>query len=131
MRVLLIGATGFLGAAIRAALVGQGHAVSATYHRGAGPISEKGKQWGRGGQGHAVSATYHRGAVPISEKGTQWWRCDLAQMSEADWREPLQSIDVVINCAGILQDNAWESTGQVHVAGVQALVAASEKARLF
>src|SRR4051812_13633230 len=104
MRVLLIGATGFLGAAIRAALVGQGH---------------------------AVSATYHRGAVPISEKGTQWWRCDLAQMSEADWREPLQSIDVVINCAGILQDNAWESTGQVHVAGVQALVAASEKARLF
>jgi uncharacterized protein YbjT (DUF2867 family) len=104
MRILLIGATGFLGSAILAALSGNGHSVIATFHRGT-----------------------NRRAV----EGTRWWRCDLGAMSEEDWRETLRDVDTVINCAGILQDNIWESTTKVHVAGVRALVSACERASLF
>src|SRR4051812_6097688 len=104
MKILLIGATGFLGCAIHAALRGRGD---------------------------SIIATYHRGAEPIGDRFTQWRRLDLVTASAQDWSALLTGVDAVINCAGILQDNAWDSTAGVHVAGVQAVVAACEKARLF
>jgi uncharacterized protein YbjT (DUF2867 family) len=102
-RVLLIGATGFIGSALHAALLTQGHDVTATYHRGQ-------PRW------------------PTVR--TQWRTVDLSQMSEADWREALSNVDAVVNCAGLLQGNVWESTARVHASGLKILVTACERARV-
>lgn len=106
MRVLLIGATGFLGSALHAALRSRGDAVLATYHRGAAPAQ-------------------------CGNDATVWRRCDIAVLSVAEWQSLLADADVVINCAGVLQDSPWESTSEVHVAGVRRLVTACESAKLF
>src|SRR5579883_2048936 len=102
MHVLLIGATGFLGSAIHAALAAKGHDVTALYHRGAAP------SWPEG----------------------EWRRADLGRLDEAGWRALVAGQDAVINCAGVLQDNAWDSTALVHAQGLQALIAACEKAHV-
>jgi uncharacterized protein YbjT (DUF2867 family) len=104
MRVLLIGATGFLGSAIRVALAGAGH---------------------------SVVATYHRGSAPANDRFTQWRRCDLVTMSVETWSEMLRDVEAVINCSGVLQDNFWESTSAVHASGLRPLLEACERARLF
>lgn len=104
MTVLLIGATGFLGCAIHAALLAAGHRVVATYHRGPPP--------GR----------------PAA--GTDWRRADVGALSEDRWLDLLAGVEVVVNCAGVLQDNAWDSTSRVHAVGLKALIAACERARV-
>jgi uncharacterized protein YbjT (DUF2867 family) len=104
MRVLLIGATGFLGSAIRVALAGAGH---------------------------SVVATYHRGSAPANDRFTQWRRCDLVTMSVETWSEMLRDVEAVINCSGVLQDNFWELTSAVHASGLRPLLEACERARLF
>jgi uncharacterized protein YbjT (DUF2867 family) len=102
--VLLIGATGFLGAAIHAALLTEGYRVVATYHRGPKP------SW--------------------PHMGTDWRQADLGRLDEGCWERLLAGSDAVINCAGVLQDNAWDSTARVHALGLPALIAACEKARV-
>lgn len=97
MRIVLIGATGLLGSAIHAALAAQGHTVVATYHRRA-----------------------PRMALP----GTEWRALDIATARTPRLAAVLQGADAVVNCAGVLQDNAWDRTGAVHVAGVEKLVQA-------
>ena len=54
---------------------------------------------------------------------------DLTKMSIADWGPHLAGVDAVINCAGVLQDNAWDSTG-VHAEGAANLFTACEKANV-
>jgi uncharacterized protein YbjT (DUF2867 family) len=102
--ILLIGATGFIGSALHAALEAQGLEVVGTYHRGA----------------------LRR---PLSLR-TTWRRFDLSHANEAEWRELMAGTETVINCAGLLQDNAWESTKAVHTAGLKALVTGCERARI-
>jgi uncharacterized protein YbjT (DUF2867 family) len=48
-------------------------------------------------------------------------------MQEDDWSSYLRGIDVVVNCAGVLQDSAWDSTTAVHVDGLKRLVSACER----
>src|SRR4051812_5640373 len=99
MTVLLIGATGFLGSAIHAALVSAGHEVVGTYHRGTSPF------W---------------------PPRTQWRKADIGALSQAEWSDLLRGCDAVVNCAGVLQTSPWESVSRVHAKGLEALVAACE-----
>src|SRR5438067_6512121 len=104
MIVLLIGATGFLGSAIHAALISAGHQVIAAYHRGAAPA------W--------------------PQHHTSWRRADVGGMNEAQWLSLVTGCNAVINCAGVLQDSPFESTSRVHAEGLKNLVAAGEKVRV-
>jgi uncharacterized protein YbjT (DUF2867 family) len=103
MRVLVIGATGLIGAAVVARLVADAHQVRAVARR-----TERARR-----------------SVP----GAEWRALDMARMSDAaDWRPHLAGIDAVVNCAGVLQDSPQDSTRGVHVAGAGALFAACEAA---
>lgn len=94
MKVLVTGATGLIGQSLCARLAAEGHEVVGA-GRSIGP-----------GQG-AVS---------------RWVRMDFAQARHpADWLPHLQGIDAMVNCVGVLQDNAREDTGAAHAAGPEAL----------
>src|SRR5262245_53598116 len=99
MQVLVTGATGLIGSAVAACLAQQGHDV--------------------------VGLSRHpRKATKLS----RWIRMDIAAAREAEhWLPHLAGIDVVVNCAGVLQDSAGEDTEGVHAAGVAALFAACER----
>lgn len=103
MRILLTGATGFIGSAILARLKADGHEVWAVA-RGAGPAVRR--------------------LAP-----DRWIALDMAKAaSPADWSPHLAGVDAVINCAGVLQDSGRDSTAGVHVRGATALFAACEAA---
>jgi uncharacterized protein YbjT (DUF2867 family) len=96
MKVLVIGATGLIGSAVVARLVGEGHEV--------------------------VAAARHIPQADLS--GATWTRFDLARAAHAsDWRI-LEGVTAVVNCAGILQDGPAGSTREVHASGPAALFAA-------
>src|SRR4051794_31302165 len=98
MRILLTGANGFLGSAILARLRTEGHEV--------------------------VAVTRSR-SPGISEGTTQ---LDFAEAVLPErWIHHLRGIDVVINCAGLVQDGPGRSVRNVHVDGVAALFAACEE----
>src|SRR3954469_9982935 len=103
MKVLLIGATGFLGSAIHGSLLASGHHVTATYHRGPAP------RW--------------------PERDTSWRPAALESFSVAQWAALLEGRDAVINCAGVLQDSPFESTAHVHAKGLKTLISVCEAAR--
>src|SRR3954454_18260782 len=100
MRVLLTGATGLIGSAVLARLRADGHDTVA----GA-----------RGSGGH----------LPLAS------RCATMDIARAtrpeDWLPHLAGVDAIVNCAGVLQDSARDSTRGVHVEGVAALFAACER----
>lgn len=105
MRVLVIGATGLIGAALVARLIEAGHEVVAVARRTARA----------------------RRSVPDAE----WLILDIAAITEpAQWLPHLAGVDAVVNCAGVLQDSARDSTRGVHVEGVAALFAACERVGL-
>jgi len=104
MTILLIGATGFLGCAIHAALLKAGHQIVATYHR------KSFRTW--------------------PESATQWRWAKTGTLNQSQWLELLKGADAVVNCAGVLQDSPWESTGGVHAQGLASLIAACEIARV-
>ena len=104
MHILVIGATGFLGSAIHGALIDAGH---------------------------SVLATYHRGLPPPDRRETQWQYCDMGAMTVSAWTALLRDVDAVVNCAGVLQDNAWDSTSIVHAIGLIPLLEACSDAQLF
>lgn len=100
MNVLLTGATGFIGVALAARLIAGGHHVTGVGRRGSPPF-------------------------PI----TRWIELDLRQADRPErWLPYLANIDAVVNCAGVLQDNARDSTTAAHVTGPAALFAACEQA---
>lgn len=103
MRILLTGATGFIGSAVLARLKAAGHEVWAVTRR-AGPAARR------------LAAD-------------RWIELDLAAARDpADWRPHLEGVGAVVNCAGVLQDSARDSTGGVHRDGPAALFAACEAA---
>ena len=105
MRVLVTGATGLIGAAVVARLLAAGHEVVA--------IARNVTRSRRQRPGRRLDRARH-------------CRRDPARGLAA---HALRAIDAVVNCAGVLQDNARDSTRGVHVDGIGALFAACERGR--
>ena len=102
MRVLLTGATGFIGSAVRARLVADGHDV--------------------------IAVTRRAGSA-ISQPATQWIVLDMSEATTPEaWETCLVGVDAAVNCAGVLQDGPGDSTSGVHVTGATALFTALEQA---
>jgi NAD(P)-dependent dehydrogenase (short-subunit alcohol dehydrogenase family) len=77
MKILILGATGFIGSAILQRLAAEGHRIT-----GLGRDPDKARlKW------------------PAAE----WIKADLAQLSAAAWGPLIEDQDVVVNCAGALQ----------------------------
>ena len=101
MRILLIGAGGFIGQAVAARLAHQGHLVV------------------------AVGRTFVAAEIQRFERVC----LDLRRMLAEDaWLPHLKDIDAVINCAGVLQDNDRDATAAVHAEAPKALFKACETA---
>jgi uncharacterized protein YbjT (DUF2867 family) len=99
VRIVIVGATGFIGSAAAARLSAQGHQVIAVARR---------KQ--------------PLGLIPATIVNL-----DVAQATDpADWIPHLAGVDAVLNCAGTLQDGPGNSTKGVHVEGPLALFKACE-----
>jgi uncharacterized protein YbjT (DUF2867 family) len=110
MRVLLTGATGFIGSAVRARLLAESHEVVAVARR-------------------PPPASGQASRPAPCQPGLRWIAVDMARtlVPEA-WMPHLEGIDAAVNCAGVLQDGWGDSTAGVHVAGAAALFTALERA---
>lgn len=100
-RVLILGATGLIGARIAAALAAGGHRVI--------------------GLARDVASAARR--MPEVE----WRRADLARTTVSEWMEHLSGIEAVVNCAGALQDGPADDLAGVHERGPRALFDACRK----
>lgn len=98
MRILIVGASGFIGSHIAARLLADGYEII-----GAG----RDVRWARG--------RYPR---------ITWVEADFRK--RVDWN--LSGVDAVINCVGVLQDGGGDSTQAAHVTGARALFDACERA---
>src|SRR5574337_2071317 len=94
MRIMILGVSGLIGSAISARLVMDGHHVLGISRR-----------------------RFNPGLMPIKHVSIDIAR---AKCSE-DWLSLLSNIDVVVNCAGALQDAPGESLSGVHTTGLAAL----------
>lgn len=89
MRILLIGATGFIGSAVAARLAADGHEVI--------------------GVARTIDVAARR--LPVS----RWIALDLrSAATEEAWLPHLDGVDAVVNCAGTLQDSVRDSTAGIH-----------------
>jgi uncharacterized protein YbjT (DUF2867 family) len=100
MRVLVLGASGFIGATVTARLLARGDDVVGVARRFGAPHPSL--RWIAGDIAHATSP--------------------------ADWRAHLEGVDAVVNCAGVLQDAPGDAARGVHVDGIAALAEACEQA---
>ena len=100
LRILVLGAAGFIGRHILAALIGAGHSVVGAVRR---PVE--------------IAAAFPEAT---------FFACDLARDRDPEaWRTRLAGIDVVVNAAGLLSGPDMEA---VHVAGPRALYRAAGEA---
>lgn len=104
MRVLVVGASGLVGAAVTARLVADGCDVI--------------------GAGRDIAAARRR--MPL----VTWRRADLGRASVADWIEIASGADAVVDCAGALQDGPRDDLEAVHIDGVATLAKACVTARI-
>ena len=102
-RVLVLGASGFIGAHVAAALAAAGWTV-------------------RAGARRPEAA---RRLAPSHD----WVRAEFAELTDpAAWTPLLEGVDAVVNCVGVLQDGGGDSTRVAHLDGPAALIAACEAA---
>ncbi len=102
-RVLVLGANGFIGSHVAAALAAAGWTV-------------------RAGARRPVEAARR---APQYE----WVVADFRALGEpAAWTPLLEGVDAVVNCVGVLQDGGGDDTRAAHVTGPGALIAACEAA---
>ena len=105
MRVLLLGAYGFIGSAIARALLSDGHVVI------------------------GLGRDPYLGRRILPE--LRWIGGDLTALkSPEDWLPIVGEVDVVINCTGLLQGSGRETVEAVQFDAVAALVEACERRRL-
>ena len=103
MRVLLVGATGFVGRHIGKALVRAGHEV--------------------------IGCARNRHGAFRRYPDLGWMRADLAtDVYRETWIPRLMGFDAVINAAGILRERAHDNFAAVHFAGPRALYEACAQA---
>ena len=96
MRVLVTGATGFIGAHVVAALLAAGHE----------PVP------------CARNKLFGKRRLP----GLDWLKIDFnTDTSVENWLTRVQGVDAVVNCAGILQGSLGQSMDLVHSEGPVAL----------
>lgn len=105
MRIVVTGATGFIGAAIISRLASDGHEIV----------------------GVARNVVRARARQPEA----RWIDFDIARaLSPGAWLPHLAGVNAVINCAGALQSGPGDSVEGVHSAGAATLFAACEKASI-
>ena len=103
IRILQLGASGFIGRAVARALLADGHTI-----RAAGRDLPCGRR-----------------LLPEAE----WVRCDLRDMTDSvAWTVLLDGIDVVINASGALQSGLRDDVSAVQYRAIEALVEASRHA---
>ena len=103
MKILITGASGFIGGRLRCVLQGRGHLLRLAGRR---PPSD----------------------LAADE---EWVALDLSRPADAaHWQAQLDGIDVVVNCVGILQERGRQTFAALHVDGPQALFEACVKARV-
>ncbi len=99
IRVLVLGAYGFIGSSAVRALLSKGFRVC-----GAGRNSDSARR------------AFH---------DLEWKIFDLGKMrSRADWINPLKGVDIVVNCAGALQDSPADQLEQLHHKAIATLAEA-------
>jgi uncharacterized protein YbjT (DUF2867 family) len=98
VRVLVVGASGFIGSALVARLRSRGEEVV------------------------GVSRSQ------VNCQTDRVYALDIARVRHSsEWARPLQGVDAVVNCAGILQDGPRDSTEGVHTSGLRVLLDACER----
>tara|TARA_R110002094_G_scaffold121022_2_gene115858 strand:- start:45 stop:1340 length:1296 start_codon:yes stop_codon:yes gene_type:complete len=102
MKILITGASGFIGSHLAARLNSSGHTIIAA--------------------GRQIDAAQRRAP------DLDWVACDFRHDSAADWLPRLAGIDAVINCVGVLQDGLGDSSRAAHVDGAAALFQACREA---
>lgn len=101
MKVLILGATGFIGSALLDRLANDGHMVT--------------------GLGRNVAR------ARLKRPGAQWLAADLAGMRNAsDWRPLVEGHDVIVNCAGALQDGLADDVAATQETAMLALYEAAK-----
>ncbi len=104
MRVLLLGASGFIGSELTRALQMAGHSVT----------------------GLGRDRAYAARTLP----GIDWITADLrAMQSTADWQPHLVGIDAVVNASGSLQTGLRDNVERVQLDAIRALIAACERSK--
>ncbi|MBB5573469.1 MULTISPECIES: SDR family oxidoreductase [Rhizobium] len=105
MKILILGATGFIGSVIAARLRKDGHMVT----------------------GLARNPDRAR----IKHPSIDWIKADLAEMTDpSDWRAALSSHRIVINCAGALQDGLSDDLAATQEKAMLALYAAAAQSAI-
>jgi uncharacterized protein YbjT (DUF2867 family) len=121
MKILLTGATGFIGGRLLAALTAQGHEVTCVSRR---PPA---------GHRHAVkvsaaASAYTDSTLRQDSGGTTWIRLNYADARHASqWTEALDGCQVVINAAGILQSRGRHTLELIHAQAPRALFEAARQ----
>lgn len=101
MKVLILGATGFIGSALLDRLASDGHTVT--------------------GLGRNVARSR------LKRPEARWLAADLARMRDAsDWKPLIESHDVIVNCAGALQDGLADEVAATQETAMLALYAAAK-----
>jgi uncharacterized protein YbjT (DUF2867 family) len=101
MRILLLGANGFIGSAIAAELIARGHEVTAV--------------------GRSIAAAERR--LPQA----RWLKADLSRLVDPDqWLPLLDGVTVVVNASGALQDGARDRLDDVQRRSMVALFEAAK-----